>query len=137
VSSPAIFLRKRCLTPEGMSLRLTTVDSVWDSVDMSEREFTTAIESHGWHCMWLTGRFSRVSVGRTAETATSKVMKAGLDALSTSFNAAEVDLLRVATYRGFSVARVTIHARHVQREATLVPWTVRRKELDGDQTTTP
>ena len=45
--------------------------------------------------------------------------------LSVSFNAAEVDLIRVATYRHFNVAKVTLDARHVQaRENSFVSWTV-------------
>lgn len=115
-----------------MSLHLTNVDTAWNSVEMSGGDFSTTVQSHGWHCMWLATAFSRVSLGRTAETATAKVVKAGLDALSTSFNAAEIDSLRVATYRGFSVARVTVHARHIQRDAELSHWSVRRKELDGN-----
>jgi hypothetical protein len=115
-----------------MSLELTNVDQAWNSVAMSGWDLSNGIESHGWHCMWLATAFSRVSLGRTAETATTKVVKAGLDALSTSFNAAEIESLRVASYRGFSVARVTIHARHIQQGSSLSPWSVRRKELDGN-----
>lgn len=132
MSSPTVFLRKRCALPEGMSLELTNVDQAWNSVAMSGWDLSNGIESHGWHCMWLATAFSRVSLGRTAETATTKVVKAGLDALSTSFNAAEIESLRVASYRGFSVARVTIHARHIQQGSSLSPWSVRRKELDGN-----
>jgi hypothetical protein len=118
-------------------LELKNMDLVWNSVEMSGHDLTTRIEAYGWQCMRLTGGFSRVSLGRTAEAATAKVVKAALDALSTLFNAAEIDSLHIATYRGFSVARVTVHGHHIQRNATSSHWSVRRKELDGDQAFTP
>jgi len=120
-----------------MSLELTNVDASWNSVELSGWDLSTGIESHGWHCMWLAGGLSRVSLGRTAESAAMKAVKTGLGALSTLFNAAEIDSLNVASYRGFSVAKVTIHPRHIQQSASLSSRSVRQKELNEHQTISP
>ena len=65
--------------------------------------------------MWLDGEFSRISAGRTAASASSKAIQSGLEAISARFNAAEINSLCVADYRGLYLARVTMRARHIQK----------------------
>jgi hypothetical protein len=97
-----------------------SVDAEWNSVtEISAAELSTQVRQRGWHSIWLVGGFSRICLGRTSESASSKAVRAGLEAISARFNAAEVDSLRVASYRGFYVARVTMRARHIQRDASL------------------
>jgi hypothetical protein len=132
MNSPVVFISKRCPLPQGLLLNLSSIDSVWDSTELSGREFTEAIQSHGWYCIWLTEKFSKVSVGRTPALAKSRALKSGLDALSTSFNAAEIASVNVASFGGFSFAKIVIHARHVQHAPGLLQWQTRGKENDGD-----
>jgi hypothetical protein len=102
-------------------------------MDISGWELSARVRELGWHCVWLCGAFSRISVGMTAESASSKALRAGLDAVSTHFNAVEVDTIRVAKYRGFCVARVTIHSRQIQQDATLSSPNGWRKEHHESQ----
>ena len=83
---------------------------------MSGHEFDTRIRSHGWHCMWLAEGFSRSGLGRTEASATRRALGSALEAVSDFFNAAEMTSVRVIRYPGFRIAKVTLHARHVQED---------------------
>jgi hypothetical protein len=101
-------------------LKQKYIDAEWNSVtEVSAVELSTRVQQHGWQSIWLTGSFSRISLGRTSESASSKAVRSGLEAISARFNAAEVDSLHVVNYRGFYVARVTMRARHIQKDASL------------------
>lgn len=103
------------MLPDGLLLQQSNVDADWNSVmDISGLDLSTLVQQHGWHCIWLAGGFSRCSVGRTPEAASSKAIRTALEAISMRFNAAEIDSLRVASYRGFYLARVTMRTRHIQ-----------------------
>lgn len=122
MSAPTVYLRKQCLLPDGLLLQQSSVDTAWNSVkEISGSDLSALIQEHGWHCIWLAGGFSRISLGRTAESASTKAIQAGLEAISARFNAAEVDSLRVATYGGFYLARVTMRVRQIQKTRLCLP----------------
>jgi hypothetical protein len=97
-------------------------------MELSGWGLSERLREHGWHCIRPTGEFSIVRLGRTAESASCGAIEAGLNALPNSFNAAEIDSLRVANYKGFHVARVALYALHIQRDAILSPPGYRVKE---------
>jgi len=105
-----------------MEFAQTSLNDDWNSVtESSGEELEAQIRSHGWHFMWLMETHSRAGVGVTDKSAISEALGAALKAISSSFNAAEIKSIRVTRYLGFKVARVTIHARHVQQGASLAP----------------
>ena len=67
--------------------------------------------------MWLEGTYSRLGAGRTVESAIGKAV--ALNQVNGQFNAAELDSINVRKYPGFLVAKVTLHARHIQQAASL------------------
>ena len=77
------------------------------------------VRNAGWHFMFLQTAHSRVGIGRTAESATSKAMTLALGQTEGRFNAAELGLVKVSRYLGFHVARATIYTRHIQQHAFL------------------
>ncbi len=77
------------------------------------------IRNAGWHFMWLVGTYSRLGAGRTVESAIGKAVALALNQVNGRFNAAELDSISVRKYPGFLVAKVTLHARHIQQAATL------------------
>jgi len=104
-----------------MELVQTSLNSDWNSVTEGSVELEAQIRSHGWHFMWLMETHSRAGIGVTDKSSISEALGAALKEISSSFNAAEVKSVRVTRYLGFRVARVTIHARHVQQGASLAP----------------
>ena len=116
MSAPTVYLRRQCVLPDGLLLQQRDVDADWNSVGkISGSDLSTLVQEHGWHCVWLDGGFSRIRFGRTAASASSKAIQSGLEAVSTRFNAAEVDSLCVADYSGVYIARVTMRTRHIQK----------------------
>jgi hypothetical protein len=69
--------------------------------------------------MWLEGSYSRLGAGRTTESAIGKAMTLALNQVNGRFNAAELDSINVKKYPSFQVAKVTLHARHIQQAASL------------------
>jgi hypothetical protein len=69
--------------------------------------------------MFLQTAHSRVGIGRTAESATSKALALALKQTEGRFNAAELGLIKVTRYLGFHVARATLHTRQIQQHASL------------------
>jgi len=69
--------------------------------------------------MWLAGTYSRRGFGRTAKTAISKAITLALNKVQVRFNAAELGSISVSRYPGFQIAKVIIHARQVQQQASL------------------
>ena len=79
----------------------------------------TRIRNAGWHFMFLQTAHSRLGIGRTAETATSKAMDLALKQTEGRFNAAELGLVKITKYPGFYVARATLHTRQIQQSGSL------------------
>jgi hypothetical protein len=118
----SVFLRTECTLPDGIDLVQEQFGEKWMSVaDMKAAALDVIIRNAGWHFMWLDGPCSRLSAGRTAESAVGKAIVRALNQVKSRFNAAELDSINVRKYLGFVVAKVTLHARHIQQTATLGP----------------
>ena len=115
-----MFLRTGCILPDGMDLIQTRFDEQWMSVEnATAATLDTRIWNAGWHFMFLQTAHSRLGIGRTAESATSKAMALALKQTEGRFNAAELGLGKVTRYPGFHVARATLPTREVQQGASL------------------
>jgi hypothetical protein len=69
--------------------------------------------------MWLADTCSCSGVSSTATSATDKAIRSALKRIQRRFNAAELESIKLSNYLGFQVARVTLHARHIQQSAIL------------------
>jgi hypothetical protein len=115
-----MFLRNGCLLPFGFRLRQERFSSGWMSAgDISSVGLDVTLRRAGWHFMWVKNASSCYGWGRTAASAISQATARALDRISDRFNAAEVDSVRVSTYPGFWIARVTAHARQIQEQDSL------------------
>jgi hypothetical protein len=116
----AMFLRTGCILPDGMELRQTQFGENWMSVEnATAATLDKRIRNAGWHFMCLQTAHSRLGIGRTAESATSKAMALALKQTEGRFNAAELGLVKITRYLGFHVARATLHTRQIQQHASL------------------
>jgi hypothetical protein len=116
----AMFLRTGCILPDGMGLIQTRFGENWMSVEnATAATLDVRIRNAGWHFMCLQTAHSRLGIGRTAESATSKAMALALKQTEGRFNAAEVGLVKVTSYPGFHVARAMVHTRQIQQHASL------------------
>jgi hypothetical protein len=107
-----MFLRTGCILPGGMELTQRRFGEKWMSVENATAATLDAlVRNAGWHFMCLQTAHSRLGIGRTAESATSKAMALALNQTEGRFNAAELGLLKVKRYLGFHVARATLHTR--------------------------
>jgi hypothetical protein len=115
-----MFLRTDCLLPDGMGLIQKQFGEKWMAVEnATAATLDVRIRNAGWHFMCLQTAHSRVGIGRTAESATSKAMALALKQTEVRFNAAELGLVKVTRYPGFHVARATLHTRQIQQHASL------------------
>jgi predicted protein tyrosine phosphatase len=69
--------------------------------------------------MCLQTAHSRVGIGRSTESATTKAMALALKQTEGRFNAAELGVVKVTRCPGFHVARATLHTRQIQQHASL------------------
>ena len=130
MSTARIYLRKQCILPPDIHLHQNSVDEAWNSVpDISGWDLNDRVLEQGWHCIWVSGDYARVGFGRSPETASLRAILATLNAVPPSWNAAEIDSISIASYMAFSVARVTIHARQIQKDHVLISGAVRGKVM--------
>lgn len=116
----AIFLRAGCILPVGMELIQTRFDEKWMLVENATAATPDArVRNAGWHFMFLQTAHSRVGIGRTAESATSKAIALALKQTEKRFNAAELSAIKVTRYPGFHIAKATLHIRQIQQSASL------------------
>jgi hypothetical protein len=115
-----IFLRDGCTLPSEFVLRREPFSKGWAAaMGTVASELDAAIRGVGWHFMWLADSHSSRALGRTAETAIYRALTRALPAVRERFNAAELDSVRVTSFAGLHIARVTVHARQIQRHALL------------------
>lgn len=69
--------------------------------------------------MWIESACSRLGFGRTDETATRWAITRALSQIQDRFNTAELGNVRVSRYLGLRIAKATLHARHIQQNASL------------------
>jgi hypothetical protein len=116
----AMFLRTDCVLPDGMELLQRQFGEKWMSVEnVTAATLDARVRNAGWHFMWMQTAHSRLGIGRTAESVTSKAIALALKQTEGRFNAAELGVVKVTRYPGFYVARVTLHTRQIQQRASL------------------
>lgn len=116
----AIFLRTECSLPHGLALIQEPFCERWMSVeDTTATAPDIKLRSADWHFMWLTEVHTCLSIGRTAESASSNAIALALKKVQQRFNAAELSLLTITKYPGFQVARVILQPRQIQQHASL------------------
>jgi len=115
-----MFLRTECMLPHGLDLVQEQFCETWMSIeDTTSSVLDERVRNTGWHFMSLVGVCSGSGVGRTATSAIEKAIAGALKRIQGRFNAAELDSIKVSKYPGFQVARITLHARHIQQHASL------------------
>lgn len=116
----AMFLRRGCVLPDGLDLRQERFSDAWMSIeDTTSTVLDARVRSSGWHFMWLDDACSSTAIGRTAASAIGKAAVGALARVKGRFNAAEVDSIKVSKYPGFQIARIALHSRHIQQQASL------------------
>lgn len=134
MTAARVYLRRLCQLPPNIDLKQNSVDKDWNEVaEISGGDLKDRVLEQGWHCIWVSGTYSRVGIGRSPEAATSKAVLATLHAVPPSWNAAEIDSISIATYMAFSVAKVTIHARQIQKDHILVSGRERGKAMPASE----
>jgi hypothetical protein len=120
VKAPAIFLRVECILPHGLGLKQKPFDKAWMSVeDAASAQLDVAVRDAGWHFMWIEAACSRRGCGGTDEAAINRAITRSLAQISTRFNTAALGSVRVSRCLGLHVAKATLHARHIQQNASL------------------
>jgi hypothetical protein len=120
VKPHVIFLRTACVLPDRLTLPKRQFSEEWMSLDETTSAALDAkVRSAGWHFIWLKEACSRLAAAQTESVAIAKALSRALKSIKRGFNAAEFDSLRVTKYPGFRVAKVTLHARHIQQDALL------------------
>lgn len=77
------------------------------------------VRNAGWHFMWLEAAHASHSVGVTETSAIAKAIARALNQIKDRFNAAELGSITISKYPGFRIAKITLHARHIQQHASL------------------
>jgi hypothetical protein len=115
-----VFLREGCALPERSDLHQIPFCDGWTEANgtlVTDLDF--GIRGAGWHFMWIADSYSSRGLGRTQETATHTALVRALEDVKERFNAAELGSMQVTSFLGFKMARVTVHARHIQKQASL------------------
>ena len=115
-----MFLRTGCILPDGLELIQAPFGKTWMAVeDTMSGALDVKVRNEGWHFVWLEDACSRFGVGRTATSAIDKAITHALNRIKGRFNAAELNSVRVSKFPGFQVAKITLHARHIQPQTLL------------------
>jgi hypothetical protein len=116
-----MFLRTACALPEDFNLAQKQFSDTWTYVEATSATMDVKVRRSGWNFLWLKDAYSRLAFGQTESSAVMKALSRALKEIDSGFNAAEFDELKVSRYPGIRIARVTLHARHIQQEALLSP----------------
>lgn len=115
-----MFLRLGCRLPDGLDLSQKLFCETWMSVeDTTSVALDVKVRNAGWHFMRLEDAYSHFGVGRTATSAIAKAIALALSQIRSRFNAAELHSIKVSKYPGFQIAKITLHSRHIQQQASL------------------
>ena len=116
----AIFLRDECALPDKFVLRQERFCRDWMLVEgFAALALDAKIRSAGWHFMWMLGSSSRRGCGRTREGALHHALERALKVTAKQFNASELDSYQARKYPGFYVAKVILHPRRIQLQASV------------------
>ena len=114
------FLREGSALPQLADLRQTPFCHGWaEASGILVTQLDFGVRGVGWHFMWIAGSHSARGLAGTRETAIQKALVRALDKVGRRFNAAELGSIEVRSFLGFTMAHVTVHARHIQQHASL------------------
>jgi hypothetical protein len=115
-----VYLRDGCILPSQLDLLQEPFSRGWaKAIEAVATELDARIRSAGWHFMWLADSHSAQALGKTAETAIHRALARTLPGVRRRFNAAQLDSVHLTSFAGFHIARVTVNARQIQRQASL------------------
>ncbi len=116
MSPRSLFVRSGCVLPGGFRLKQERFNNGWMVAgDISSAGLDATLQRWGWHFRSFFYNCSRLGCGKTEQSAVSHATTRALQRIAATFNVAEVDQVRVFSYPGFRVARVTAHARQIAR----------------------
>jgi hypothetical protein len=115
-----VLLREDCVLPDRFDLRQEPFSEGWaETMGVVVSELDAGIRNAGWHFMWIADSHSSRGLGRTPETAVHRASIRALKDVEGRFNAAELDSFEITSCLGLHMAKVTLHARHIQKQASL------------------
>jgi gentisate 1,2-dioxygenase len=115
-----MFLRTGCVLPDGLDLKQEEFCGTWKTVEnIMPSALDAKVRNAGWHFMCLEDAYSRSGMGLTATSAIDKAITHALNQVKSRFNAAELASISVSKYPGFQIAKIKLHARHIQQQASL------------------
>ena len=115
-----MYLRTGCFLPDGMDIKGQPFGNEWQSVDELAEELEIKIRERGWHLVWLSGNHSRLAFGLTRLSAIDRATRLALKRIANQFNGAEFEAVRLWSWPGFCAARVTLHARQIQPNTSVL-----------------
>ncbi len=108
------------MLPDGLHLKQQSFGTQWMSVEnAAPAQLDLAVREAGWHFMWIESACSRIGWGWSDEAAITRAIVHGLMQCPDRFNAAELSFVRVSSYMGIHIAKVTLHTRHIQPSASV------------------
>jgi hypothetical protein len=120
VKPHTVFLRNGSIVPDHCDLRLEPFSKGWAEVmGVLVSELDASIRNSGWHFMWITDSHSSRGLGRTPEAAIRRAVVSAFKEVQGRFNAAEMGSFQITKCLGLHIAKVTLHARHIQKQASL------------------
>jgi hypothetical protein len=120
VKQHTVFLRNGCILPDRFDLSRESICRDWTTViGVLVSELDASIRNVGWHFMWIADSHSSRGLGGTPEAALHRALVRALNGVRSRFNAAELGSFQTANCLGLHIAKVTLHARHVQKQTSL------------------
>lgn len=115
-----VFVRNRCILPDRFDLRQEPFCKGWaEAIGPLVAELDAKVRGVGWHFMWIVGSHSSRGLGSTPETAIHRALVRALKEVKGRFNAAELGSFKITNCLGLQIAKVTLHARHMQKQTAL------------------
>jgi hypothetical protein len=115
-----VFLRNECILPDRFDLRQELFCKGWaEATGSLATELDARVRGVGWHFMWMMDSYLSHGAGRTRETAIHSALIRALKEVKGQFNAAELGSIQITGCLGLQLAKVTLHARHIQKQASI------------------
>lgn len=115
-----VFLRDGCILPDQIDLHTEPFCKNWSvATGMLASELDAGIRRVGWHFMRMTDSQSSLGIGITPESATQRALINAFERLKGGFNSAELETLQITNCLGLQIAKVTLHARQIQKHTSL------------------
>ena len=114
----SVYLRTGCALPNRFRQPQERFDQDWMLArEMSAATFDAALRNAGWQFIWVRGSFREMGFGLSDKAAIRRALVIAFRYIHRRYNAAELESVRVSSFLGLRVARVKLHARHVQQQS--------------------